>query len=694
MSCYHEPLKHPFLMSKSRLANLPLLVVLGVTTLSRPGCAQPMLGDAPRVPHDVAGLPKGGVSKQSVTGGFSVNTTSREETRGFYNAIYPSSDNVLMDTTADVSTCTPGTNSTAFQQAVLRRINWFRAMAGVPAAVTLNPLESAKNQQGAVLMSANNALSHFPPSSWSCFTPDAANAASNSNIALGYDGAAAITGYIWDFGANNYEVGHRRWILYPQTQVMGTGDVPQTGSFNAANTTWVFDGNLFGPRPATRQPYVAWPPQGFVPYQVVFPQWSLALSNADFSAATVTMTSNGVSVAVSQQPYVTGYGENTLVWVPMGLDPTTSTVFPFNGTDTIYGISVANIAVGTTHLSISYNVTVFDPAVPGADYIATTVTGPTTVGANTTDNYAVRPPNNSHVSSYQWRVSQLGPGNLVDKAQNGLTNFSISPPPDYPIITNAPDGSGNCFHLAHPDPTEALPQLLQLSRVLLPSTNGSFSFSSLLGYATSDEVARVQASTDGGSTWLDLYTQPGSGGAGESTFTRHTFSLAGFAGQPTLLRFNYDFQTGSYFTSSAAFVGWCLENTVVTNAQQLVSSVTNSTPSTSFVFTPTQAGNFSLESQAVIFTEFPLGWGPALFVTVVPSISLHTPVLNNGQVRLDFTVSGAESGTFKLLQAGKLGSGWNTNITAVLTTNIPGASYRFTTSINGSMQFYRVLQTP
>ena len=45
----------------------------------------------------------------------------------------------------------------------------------------------------------------------------------HSNLAIGSDGPDAETGYIWDFGANNYEVGHRRWILYPQTQIMAYG---------------------------------------------------------------------------------------------------------------------------------------------------------------------------------------------------------------------------------------------------------------------------------------------------------------------------------------------------------------------------------------------------------------------------------------------------------------------------------------
>jgi len=194
------------------------------------------LGDAPTAPKDVSGLPKG-PSGKGVTGGFTVNTDSREEVRSFYNAVYKSSDGVPMNTTADVAACTPGTNGALFKEAVLRRINWFRAMGGVPAAVTLNSGFNANDQQAAVIMSANMNLSHTPPSSWFCWTASGSNAANNSNIAIGNAGANAITAYIWDFGGNNTAAGHRRWLLYPQTQVMGTGDVPDQGSFSAANAT-------------------------------------------------------------------------------------------------------------------------------------------------------------------------------------------------------------------------------------------------------------------------------------------------------------------------------------------------------------------------------------------------------------------------------------------------------------------------
>ena len=56
--------------------------------------AEPVLGKAPLAPRDVSGLPGGGVHPRVVSGGFSVDTSSREQVRGFYNAVYLSSDGV------------------------------------------------------------------------------------------------------------------------------------------------------------------------------------------------------------------------------------------------------------------------------------------------------------------------------------------------------------------------------------------------------------------------------------------------------------------------------------------------------------------------------------------------------------------------------------------------------------------------
>ena len=657
-----------------------------ISCLARPLRAEVTLGDPPQAPADVSGLPGGGPQPQIVTGGFSVDTSSREQVREFYNAVYTSSDGTPINSTAVTASCFPGANSPTFASVTLRRINWFRALAGIPAAVTLNAGESAKDQAAAVMMAEHIALQHTGSwTNWDCFSSDGTNASANSNLALGSDGPDAITSYIWDFGTNNFATGHRRWILYPQTQVMGTGDVPPENTFNSANATWVFDANLNGPRPATRTPYVAWPPAGYVPYPIVYPQWSFALSNADLSAATVTMTSNGVAVAVTQQSYVTGYGENTLVWYPTSLNPGTTTAFPFGGTDTVYAVTVSNVGTTAGTKNFAYNVTVFDPA---------TISGTSQPAINTGNAYVCTPAANPNLTGYQWLTAQATNGNLVDNALNGTTNFTVIPTWDYPVITNAPNGSGSCFHLT--THTNFVPHILQLKELLLPTNTTVVSFKSLLGYASSDQVARVQVSTDGGTTWQDIYTQAGSGGAGESVFTLHTLSLSNYAGKSTLLRFNYDFSFGSYYSSIGANTGWCLENIIVTNAQQVLNQTTNATSSTNFIFTPTQTGNYLLEARGVIFTDFPLDLGTAKQVTAIvgsPVITLQAPVISGNQVKINFTLASGPAATFHLLQANQLGAAWTTNASAMLTTNIPGSSFQFTTTNGTATRFYRV-QTP
>ncbi|HXJ72726.1 MAG TPA: choice-of-anchor Q domain-containing protein, partial [Candidatus Dormibacteraeota bacterium] len=50
---------------------------------------------------------------------------------------------------------------------------------------------------------------------------------------------------------------------------------------------------------------------------------------------------------------------------------------------------------------------------------------------------------------------------------------------------------------------------------------------------------------------------------------------------------------------------------------------TNSTASTNYTFTPVQAGNYNLEAQGLIFTQFPLGWGPGKLITVLPLVTTN-----------------------------------------------------------------------
>lgn len=191
-----------------------------------------------------------GTSASNAISGFTVNTADRIDVLAFYNTVYNASEDFPNEIqwTGSVVSKIPGTTTAVFKDSVRRRINFYRALVGLPTDIVFNDTKSAKCQSAALIFSANNMLSHHPSSSWLNYSIAGADAASNSNLAWGSSpaiggslnyGPGAVDGYMLDEGANNAVVGHRRWLLYSRANEMGTGDVPQNGSYGAANAIWV-----------------------------------------------------------------------------------------------------------------------------------------------------------------------------------------------------------------------------------------------------------------------------------------------------------------------------------------------------------------------------------------------------------------------------------------------------------------------
>jgi hypothetical protein len=61
-----------------------------------------------------------------------VNTQNKNEVRNFYLTEYPASEGVPSGWNGNHGNCNAGNTSAAFKTAVLRRINFFRSMAGLP----------------------------------------------------------------------------------------------------------------------------------------------------------------------------------------------------------------------------------------------------------------------------------------------------------------------------------------------------------------------------------------------------------------------------------------------------------------------------------------------------------------------------------------------------------------------------------
>ena len=284
---------------------------------------------------------------------------NRETSRNFFESNYIISPTPEIKWTGSHTSCNPGMTSQVFQQAVLGRINYFRAMAGVPDNVQFSEESNLKAQSAALLMSVNRDLDHTPPESWTCYSDLAYQGASSANLYLGINGWEAITGYMRDPGTYNDAVGHRRWILYPQTRFMGTGDIPETESYPASNALVVFDDYMWTTRPITRDDFVAWPPPGYVPYPVVFARWSFSYPGADFSQTKVSMSRDGEELSIDQAPIKNGYGENTIVWQLVGMD--SGAHWPTPNQDTFYSITIENVGIENKEKDFSYEVIIFDP---------------------------------------------------------------------------------------------------------------------------------------------------------------------------------------------------------------------------------------------------------------------------------------------------------------------------------------------
>lgn len=546
----------------------------------------------------------------------SVDLSTREQSRQFYRAVFAGSEGVPMGYTGDTVAGRAGDTSLAYKEAVRLRINFFRAFAGLPGEIQFNAVFNAKCQQAALLASLNNAISHTPASSSLGYTAEAGEAAGKSNLSLASAGPEAILDYMLDAGAGNKDVGHRRWVLYPQTREMGTGDVPTVGTFNSANAQWILDANAAGPRPATRQPYVAWPPAGYVPYRLVFPRWSFAVAGASFSQAFVTVKRDGVPVKVAVGSVLVGYGENTITWTIDGQDPAARVTLARPAADVTFAVEITNVLVGGVSQSYRYTVTAFDPdvAAPGAPL--PTISGPLTPAVSQTATYAVAAP--AFFSRLQWRSMTFEPVEPRFDAEGGAgLGGIVANVTGYDPVTTDVRGAGVAgFRLFHQPPLQEH-QTLTLPDTYYADPGATLTFLSRLGFAKATQTARVQVSLDDGAVWNDLYTQVGDDGAGEATFRTRTVELAGYERRPIRLRFDLTFANGtSLFNPADNRVGWYVDDIALGGVRKVVASTPADLSGTSFALTPRDGTGFSLQARGVI-DAYPGDWGP--LVAVAPN---------------------------------------------------------------------------
>ena len=268
---------------------------------------------------------------------------ARQQTINEYEQVYLASNVANVGWTGKKETCTPGTVAAGINEKVMQRINYYRKMVGLPAC-THDAVLAVFAQKASLIMHSNNMLSHNPTNTWLCYSADGRDGAMNSNLAMGAVASDAVDAFMIDNGAGNTATGHRRWLLFSRARTFGYGSTNTYAAIYALHNS--------KNAAATNLPaFIAYPPKGNI-VQDHFRanmRWSFSVPNANLSSAVVTVkTETGANVPVTKELIASGYGDNTLVFVPA------IATLPLK--DTKYFVSINGVNVGTTPKNYLYEV--------------------------------------------------------------------------------------------------------------------------------------------------------------------------------------------------------------------------------------------------------------------------------------------------------------------------------------------------
>ncbi|WP_111828055.1 CAP domain-containing protein [Acinetobacter colistiniresistens] len=227
----------------------------------------------------------------------------------------------------DINNCYAGKLSAKFRNEFLNELNTVRALHGLPS-ITYDYAREDEMMQTALILAANNILTHYPEANTNCYSDIGAVGARTSNLEMGvraniYDNPPAdtIRSLIHDYFnvmANN--VGHRLWMLNPFLQKSAYGSV-NAPSFRDTRFPYVvgtsikvvypFNNATTAPLGVIAYPYHNYPAKYYMPgsilsISVLTDQKNFfANRNVDYAKATVVVTerSSGAKQKISNIRY-------------------------------------------------------------------------------------------------------------------------------------------------------------------------------------------------------------------------------------------------------------------------------------------------------------------------------------------------------------------------------------------------------
>ena len=473
---------------------------------------------------------------------FAVDNFDRNDVVAFWHAVYMASEGYekRIGWTGNY-TGNPGRTSTIFAQDIERRLNFFRALCGVPSSARVNhkssifvkasdphkPKPTLTKEQAAqesALMLVRNfdpktgkdpAISHDPSPSLVGWSKAAWNANAYGNLAFGAYGPGAITEYMVEeisaggaISVWNTLVGHRRWALYSKATSFGSGDQPGVSAQKPpTNVLYVFqkDSELKAPKTKT---FTSYPAPGYFPAPINSRYWSLSREGADFREAKVQVTdSKGRSLPITGVVANSTYAEPALLWqVP---PPAASRQVE---KDMSFKVSVTGIKGEGIPESHTYTVTLINPDSITSDQ---KISGPAIAsGKKDTIFRFNRQASADAMSVATYQISETAwKEDAEPTTSSKIIDHTAS---SYKLVTDGSTlgqfggvtGSG-AFRLTFPTPYDLIErkvpeQSFEINRDILPKTGAKLRFAYRRGYMTTTTQLLVEASNNGGITWTTL----------------------------------------------------------------------------------------------------------------------------------------------------------------------------------------------
>lgn len=514
--------------------------------------------------------------------------------------------------TGNLSACDPGTISADFHDRVLRRINYFRGQAGLPANIQFTDAKNLASQQTAMVMARQKALSHTPLTDFGnnpCVTQATDDTARISNLALGTFGYASIDRLMLDDGSHNGPVGHRRWFLYPRVIEMGHGSIPFVSNYTSACVVWVVGDFIPSPDPQV----VTWPNEGYCPYHLApndsasYPRWSFTYPQADFSSAQVSMTLNGESVSITKEPLASHIGDNTLVWRPSGIPSSP----PTPGTDSVVDVSVSNIG-NAPFASYHYQVILYDPYDLQHDLA---LNAPAEVSIHGNNIFTFDPADAAE--GYAVKVARQNSESWTEGAES-LATITDNTSATYGLASTDMASSGNrSFHLLFPTFGE---QGFEIERSFIPSETSILRFKRRYRFFYTSSRLKAEISDNDGASWTTIFDKPGNNSSGSSQLWDSNWVNESAVipethiGKPIKLRFRIH-TNGSYFpwdsSKIANYYGVYLDDITVTDTTTIVGETVSELDAdvSTFAFDEQTAGNVLEEGDTYLVQLAPIVGG-------------------------------------------------------------------------------------